>query len=80
MEHFDLKESVQTSMAVLEYDVTDIALTDNPDFVKSWGIARVKCKEVLTLANALLILKKKYDISDFDFELMLQGFDEKDII
>lgn len=80
MENFDLQESVESSMAVLNFQVTETALTDNPDFVKAWAIARVKARETMILAQAMLILKRKCNISDLDFELMLEGFDQEDII
>lgn len=74
-----LEDFCKTSFEILSFNSTEEALVKNADFVKAFGIARVKAKEVLVLANALLILKKKYKISDFDFLLLLEGLDEENL-
>jgi hypothetical protein len=38
---------------------------------------RVKAEQTLRLIVVLLSLKEKYKISDFDFQLFLEGFDGK---
>ena len=75
----DLKDAYDTSMEVLSFDTTEQALIENADFVKAFGIARVKSKEVLLLLNILLLLKKKCKISDFEFQLLLEGLDEENL-
>ena len=74
-----IEEIINTSIEILSFDTTEQALVDNIEFVKAFGIARVKAKEVLLLSNALLVLRKKYKVSDFDFQLLLEGFDEENL-
>ena len=80
IQDLDLEEAAQTSMAIVEYDTEDEDLISNSAFIKSWGIARVKAIENLKLITALLILKKKYKVSQFDFQLLLENFDEENLL
>lgn len=75
----DLKEIAHTSMAIIDFDTDDRDLITNSAFIKSWGIARTKAEENLKLIAAIILLKKKYKVSDFDFELILENFDEDHI-
>lgn len=76
----NLGEITKTSIELLKFDTNDIELLSNKAFIQSWGIARVKAEENLKLIKALLLLKRKYKISDLDFELILEEFDEEKII
>ena len=75
----DLNEIFASSKAVAEFDSTDEALINNSAFVMAWGIARQKSLQTMQLINALLLIKIKYNISDFDFELFLENFDETNL-
>ena len=75
----DLNEIFASSRAVAEFDSTDEALINNSAFVMAWGIARQKSLQTMQLINALLLIKIKYNISDFDFELFLENFDETNL-
>lgn len=76
----NLTEVYETSMQVIKYDTNDIDLIKNHAFLKAWGIARAKSIENLKLMSALLILKKKYNVKDFDFQLLLENFDEENML
>lgn len=76
----DLSEVYETSMEIIKYDTSDIDLIKNQAFLKAWGIARAKAIENLKLISALLILKKKYNVKDFDFQLLLENFDEENML
>lgn len=76
----DLKEMTDTSMAIMNFDTQEEELMSNPNFIKAWGIARVKAQENLRLILALLIIRKKYKISNFDMHLFLENFDENEIL
>ena len=43
----DLEDIYTTSVEVLSFDSTDQALIENADFVKAFGIARVKAREFI---------------------------------
>lgn len=75
----DISEAFESSLAVIKYDTNDIDLIKNSAFLKAWGIARAKSLENIKLISALIILKKKYSISDFDFQLLLENFDEENM-
>ena len=68
----DLMEIFESSKAVTEFDTNDEKLLENNSFIMAWGIARKKSLENMQLIYALLIMKKKYKISDFEFELFLE--------
>ena len=72
----DLMEIFESSKAVTEFDTNDEKLLENNSFIMAWGIARKKSLENMQLIYALLIMKKKYKISDFEFELFLENIDE----
>jgi len=76
----DLNEIAETSLAIMNFDTADENLINNSEFVKAWGILRVKAEENIKLIKTLLLLKRKYKISDFDFNLLLEDFDEENII
>lgn len=76
----NLKEIAETSMAIIDFDTDDEDLVTNSAFIKSWGIARSKSDENLKLITAIVLLKNKYKISDFEFELILENFDEENIL
>lgn len=73
---FDFKESVENSMSILDFQVTDQALLINDQFIMAWEIARKEAIDKLILAKILYTIRRKYNISDFDFQLLLEGFDE----
>jgi hypothetical protein len=75
----DLLEIFESSKAVTEFDTTEKKLLDNDSFIMAWGIARKKSLENIQLIYALLIIKKKYKISNFEFELMLENIDEDNL-
>jgi hypothetical protein len=41
----------------------------------AWGMLRKKSLENMQLVNALLIIQRKYNINDFEFELLLENVD-----
>jgi hypothetical protein len=45
----------------------------------AWGIARKKALENMQMVNALLLLKKKYKINEFEFELLLENVDAENL-
>jgi hypothetical protein len=45
----------------------------------AWGIARKKAMQTIELINTLFLIKKKYNISDFEIQLFLENFDETDL-
>lgn len=72
----DLKEASETSMSIIQFDTEDEELINNHAFIKAWGIARAKSQENIKLILALLLLKKKYNVSELDMQLFLENFDE----
>jgi hypothetical protein len=75
----NLMEIFESSKAVTEFDTNDEKLLENNSFIMAWGIARKKSLENMQLIYALLIMKKKYKISDFEFELFLENIDENNL-
>ena len=75
----DLNDVLKTSADVIDFNTSDKKLVENNEFMMAWGIARKKALENIRLAEALLIIKKKYKITDFDFELYLENIDEEDL-
>jgi hypothetical protein len=63
----------------IEFDTYDPETLRNTEFIMAWGLARKKSEEVQFLIKSLILLKQKYNISDFDFALLLEGFDEKNL-
>jgi hypothetical protein len=75
----NLMEIFESSKAVTEFDTNDEKLLENNSFIMAWGITRKKSLENMQLIYALLIMKKKYKISDFEFELFLENIDENNL-
>lgn len=71
----DLIEIFGASKAILDFDTSEKSLIENKSFIMAWGIARKKALENMQLVNALLLLKKKYNINEFEFELLLENID-----
>lgn len=76
----DIYEIIKSSNDILEYDTQDAKLLENKAFIASWGLLRDKAEENKKLIKCLLLLKKKYKITDLDFELILENFDEDDLL
>jgi hypothetical protein len=75
----DLNEIFETSKAVVDFSTNDKNLLENSSFVMAWGIARKKAMQTIELINTLFLIKKKYNISDFEIQLFLENFDETDL-
>jgi hypothetical protein len=71
----DLIEIFGSSKAIMDFDTDEKSLLDNKSFMMAWGIARKKALENMQMVNALLLLKKKYKINEFEFELLLENVD-----
>jgi hypothetical protein len=76
----DLNEIFISSKAIAEFDSTDEALINNAAFIMAWSLARQKSLQTMQMINALLLIKIKYNIADFDFELFLENFDETNLL
>lgn len=77
---FDFYESIKNSMEILDFQLTEKALVDNEHFIMAWEIARKEAVDKLEMSKIIFTMKRKYDISDFDFELLIQGFDEDKVL
>jgi hypothetical protein len=75
----NLNEIFETSKAVVDFSTNDKNLLENSSFVMAWGIARKKAMQTIELINTLFLIKKKYNISDFEIQLFLENFDETDL-
>jgi hypothetical protein len=71
----DLIEVFGSSKAIMDFDTDEQTLLDNKSFVMAWGMLRKKSLENMQLVNALLIMQRKYNINDFEFELLLENVD-----
>jgi hypothetical protein len=71
----DLIEVFGSSKAIMDFDSNEQSLLDNKSFIMAWGMLRKKSLENMQLVNALLIIQKKYNINDFEFELLLENVD-----
>jgi len=71
----DLIEVFGSSRAIMDFDTNEQTLLDNKSFVMAWGMLRKKSLENMQLVNALLIMQRKYNINDFEFELLLENVD-----
>jgi hypothetical protein len=71
----DLIEVFGSSKAIIDFDSNEQSLLDNKSFVMAWGMLRKKSLENMQLVNALLIIQRKYNINDFEFELLLENID-----
>jgi hypothetical protein len=73
----NLKSIADSSMEILQFDTSNPHLLSNTEFLQAWAMLRGKAEQTLRLIVVLLSLKEKYKISDFDFQLFLEGFDGK---
>jgi len=71
----DLIEVFGSSRAIMDFDTNEQTLLDNKSFVMAWGMLRKKSLENMQLVNALLIMQRKYNINEFEFELLLENVD-----
>jgi len=71
----NLNDIFESSKDILYFDTDEKILLDNKSFIMAWGIARRKALENMQMVNALLLLKNKYKINDFEFELFLENVD-----
>lgn len=76
----DLTEIFESSKAIAEFDSDDEKLLLNKSFIMAWGVARAKALENMQLVNALLLLKNKYNINEFQFQLLLENLDEDNLV
>lgn len=75
----DLTDIANGSLDILNFDVSDQIFQDNKDFMQAWNMLVLKSAQTLILIRSLLLLKRKFNISDFDFELILEDFDEENL-
>lgn len=75
----DLTDIANGSLDILNFDISNQVFQNNKDFMQAWNMLVLKSAQTLVLVRALLLLKKKYNISDFDFELTLEDFDENNL-
>ena len=77
---FDFKNSVENSMTILDFKITEKGLSGNDSFMMAWGIVKQEALDKLIMAKIIYAMRKKYNVSDFEFELLLEGFDEDRIL
>lgn len=75
----NLIEIFETSKVIAEFNTEEKSLIDNKAFIMAWTVAREKALENMQLVNALLLIKNKYNINDFEFELFLENIDETNL-
>jgi|694.fasta_scaffold109492_2 hypothetical protein len=75
----DITDIYATSKAIVDFNANHEALINNAAFKMAWELATKKSLQNMQLVKALLLIKFKYNISDFEFELFLENFDESDI-
>ena len=75
----DLTDIFSSSNDIINFDTNDQDILENKEFVIAWGLARKKSEETLLLIEALFSIKKKYNISDFDFALIMEGVDGENL-
>jgi hypothetical protein len=75
----NLNDIFESSKDILDFNTDEKILLDNKSFMMAWGIARKKALENLQMVNALLLLKKKYKINEFEFELLLENVDAENL-
>lgn len=71
----DLVEIFVASKAIIDFNINEKTLLDNESFLMAWSIAKKKALENIQLVNILLLLKKKYKINEFEFQLLLENLD-----
>lgn len=76
----DLVDIANGSLDILNFDVSNQVFQNNKDFMQAWNMLVLKSAQTLILVRSLLLLKKKFNISDFDFELILEDFDENNLL
>jgi hypothetical protein len=75
----NLNDIFESSKDILDFNTDEKILLDNKSFMMAWGIARKKALENMQMVNALLLLKKKYKINEFEFELLLENVDAENL-
>jgi hypothetical protein len=76
----DLNDILKTSADVIDFNTSDKKLVENNEFMMAWGIARTKAMQTIFLINAISLIKNKYNISDFELQLFLENFDERNML
>jgi hypothetical protein len=76
----NVEDIYETSAEVLDFDTEEKILLENKNFLMAWGIARQKATETIHLAKCLMLIKNKYKINDFEFELLMGGFDGENLL
>lgn len=71
----NLNDIFESSKDIIDFNTDEKILLDNKSFMIAWEIARKKALENMQMVNALLLLKKKYKINEFEFELLLEDVD-----
>ena len=75
----NLAEIYSSAEDIMNFDTHDPETLDNKEFIIAWGLARQKSSEVKMLIELIMTMKDKYKVTDFDFALLLEGFNEKDL-
>ena len=76
----NLDEMFESSKALINFETEDEELLSNRNFLFAWELLMKKSLENISLIKALLILQKKYNINEFEFNLILEDFDEEEIL
>jgi hypothetical protein len=76
----NLDEMFESSKALINFETEDEELLSNGNFLFAWELLMKKSLENISLIKALLILQKKYNINEFEFNLILEDFDEEEIL
>ena len=76
----NLDEMFESSKALINFETEDEELLSNGNFLFAWELLMKKSLENISLIKALLILQKKYNINEFEFNLILEDFDEEQIL
>ena len=76
----NLDNIFESSKDLINFETEDPELLTNENFLLAWGLLVKKCKENIELIRSLLLLQKKYKITDLDFALILEDFDEEEIL
>jgi hypothetical protein len=71
----NIEDIYETSLEVLDFDTEEKILLENKNFLMAWGIVRQKATETIHLAKCLVLIKNKYKINDFEFQLLLENID-----
>ena len=76
----NLDEMFESSKALINFETEVEELLSNGNFLFAWELLMKKSLENISLIKALLILQKKYNINEFEFNLILEDFDEEEIL